>query len=161
MMEPAEIQDEEYEQILERVAAVDVAKATGMVCTRVPDDSRPGRRLSRVWEIPATTNAIIELGEYLAGLGIQKITLEATSDYWRPFYYLFEAAGLDVQLVRAQDVKQAPGRPKSDPLTELPGGVPQVSGRVGVLVATVADHDHRRRYAAGPVAAGDAAGRVA
>jgi transposase len=116
MMEPAEILDEEYEQILERVAAVDVAKATGMVCTRVPDESRPGRRLSRVWEIPATTNAIIELGEYLAGLGIQKITLEATSDYWRPFYYLLEAAGLDVQLVRAQDVKQAPGRPKSDKL---------------------------------------------
>ena len=116
MMEPAEIQDEEYEQILERVAAVDVAKATGMVCTRMPDESRPGRRLSKVWEIPATTNAIIELGEYLAGLGIQKITLEATSDYWRPFYYLLEAAGLDVQLVRAQDVKQAPGRPKSDKL---------------------------------------------
>jgi len=119
MMEPVEIQDEEHEQILERVAAIDVAKATGMVCTRVPDDSRPGRRLSKVWEIPATTNAIIELGEYLAGLGIQKITLESTSDYWRPFYYLLDAAGLDVQLVRAQDVKQAPGRPKSDQLTEL------------------------------------------
>ncbi len=116
MMEPAEIVDEEYEQILERVAAVDVAKATGMVCTRVPDDSRPGRRVSRVWEVAATTNAIIELGESLAGLGIQKVTLESTSDYWRPFYYLLEAAGLDVQLVRAQDVKQAPGRPKSDKL---------------------------------------------
>jgi hypothetical protein len=79
MMEPAEIEDEEYEQILERVAAIDVAKAAGMVCTRVPDDSRPGRRLTKVWEIPATTDAIIELGEYLAGLGIQKITLESTS----------------------------------------------------------------------------------
>ena len=116
MMEPAEIVDEEYEQILERVAAVDVAKATGMVCTRVPDDSRPGRRVSRVWEVAATTNAIIKLGESLAGLGIQKVTLESTSDYWRPFYYLLEAAGLDVQLVRAQDVKQAPGRPRSDKL---------------------------------------------
>jgi len=116
MMEPVEIQDEEHEQILERVAAIDVAKATGMVCTRVPDDSRPGRRLSKVWEIAAATNAIIELGEHLAGLGIQKVTLESTSDYWRPFYYLLEAAGLDVQLVRAQDVKQAPGRPKSDRL---------------------------------------------
>jgi transposase len=50
---------------------------------------------------------------------------------------------------------------KTDPLTELPGEVPQVSGRMGVLVATVADHDHRRRCAAGPVPAGDAAGRVA
>jgi transposase len=115
-MEPAEIEDEEHEQVLERVAAVDVAKATGMVCTRVPDDARPGRRLTRAWEIPATTNAIIELGEYLAGLGVEKVTLESTSDYWRPFYYLLEAAGLHVQLVRAQDVKQAPGRPKTDKL---------------------------------------------
>jgi transposase len=115
-MDPVEVQDEEYEQVLERVAAIDVAKATGMVCTRVPHESRPGRRLTKVWEVPATTNAIIELGGHLAGLGIQKITLESTSDYWRPFYYLLEAAGLDVQLVRAQDVKQAPGRPKSDKL---------------------------------------------
>jgi transposase len=70
----------------------------------------------RYWEVPAITNAIIELGEHLAGLGIEKVTLESTSDYWRPFCYLLEAAGLDVQLVRAQDVKQAPGRPKSDKL---------------------------------------------
>jgi transposase len=115
-MEPAEIEDEEHEQVLERVAAVDVAKAAGMVCTRVPDDARPGRRLTKVWEVPAATNAIIELGEYLAGLGVEKVTLESTSDYWRPFYYLLEAAGLHVQLVRAQDVKQAPGRPKTDKL---------------------------------------------
>lgn len=161
MMGPVEIQDEEHEQILERVAAVDVAKATGMVCTRVPDDARPGRRVSKVWEVPATTNAIIELGEYLAGLGIQKVTLESTSDYWRSFYYLLEAAGLDVQLVRAQDVKQAPGRPKTDPLTELRGEVPLAGGRMGMLVATVAGHDHRRRCATGPVAAGGAAARVA
>jgi len=36
VMEPQEIEDAEHEQILERVAAVDVAKASGMVCTRVP-----------------------------------------------------------------------------------------------------------------------------
>ena len=32
MREPQEIEDEEHEQILQRVAAVDVAKASGMVC---------------------------------------------------------------------------------------------------------------------------------
>jgi transposase len=116
MMEPVEIQDEEHEQILERVAAIDVARATGMVAARVPRDSRPGKRVTKVWEVPATTSAVIELGEHLAGLGIQKITLESASGYWRPFYYLLEAAGLDVQLVWAQDVKQAPGRPRTDKL---------------------------------------------
>ena len=42
-MEPQEIEDEEHEQILERVAAVDVAKASGMVCTRVPHQARAGQ----------------------------------------------------------------------------------------------------------------------
>src|SRR5436190_6787387 len=35
---------------------------------------------------------------------------------WRPFFYLLEAAGLAVQLVNAHDVKNAPGRPKTDKL---------------------------------------------
>src|SRR5215218_6348348 len=101
MREPQEIEDEEYEQVWERVAAVDVAKASGMVCTRMPHPSRPGRRISRVWEVAATTGAIIQLGEQLVGQGIQKVTVESTSDYWRGFYYLLEAAGLGVQLVNA------------------------------------------------------------
>jgi transposase len=116
MREPQEIEDEEYEQVVERVAAVDVAKASGMVCTRVPDPSRPGRRRTRVWEVDATTNALMELGGQLAAGGIQKVTIESTSDYWRPFFYLLEAAGLQVQLVNAHDVKNAPGRPKTDKL---------------------------------------------
>ncbi len=116
VMEPQEIDDEEHEQVLERVAAVDVAKASGMVCSRVPHPARPGRRRTRVWPVDATTNAILELGEHLAAEGIEKVTLESTSDYWRIWFYLLEAAGLDVQLVRAQDVKQAPGRPKTDKL---------------------------------------------
>jgi transposase len=116
MREPQEIEDEEYEQVVERVAAVDVAKASGMVCTRVPDPSRPGRRRTRVWEVDATTNALMELGGQLAAGGIQKVTIESTSDYWRPFFYLPEAAGLQVQLVNAHHVKNAPGRPKTDKL---------------------------------------------
>jgi transposase len=80
MMVPEEIEDEEYEQIAERVAAVDVAKATGMVCTRVPHPSRPGRRRTRVWEVEAATGSIMELADHLAGERIGKVTLESTSD---------------------------------------------------------------------------------
>src|SRR6266496_2132080 len=116
MREPQEIQDEAHEQVAERVAAVDVAKASGMVCTRVPHPSQPGRRLTKVWEVAATTGAIIELGGHLAGLGVQKVTVESTSDYPRGFFYLLEAAGLEVQLVNARDVKNVPGRPKTDKL---------------------------------------------
>jgi hypothetical protein len=75
------------EQVVERVAAVDVAKASAMVCTRVPHPSVPGRRVTRVWEVPSTTNAIIELAEQLAEEGIERVVVESTSDYWRPFVY--------------------------------------------------------------------------
>jgi transposase len=66
--------------------------------------------------VDATTNAVLELAGYLAAERIEKVTLEATSDYWRIWFYLLEAAGLDVQLVNARDVKAAPGRPKTDKL---------------------------------------------
>ena len=67
MLEPQEIEDEEYEQVLERVAAIDVAKATGMVCTRVPHPSRPGKRRTTVREVAAATGAVLEVAEQLAG----------------------------------------------------------------------------------------------
>ena len=116
MREPQEIQDEDHEQLLERVAAVDVAKASGMVCTRMPHESKLGRRVTKVWQVDATTNAIIQLGEQLVGLGVERVTVESTSDYWRPWVYLLEAAGLRVQLVNAHQVKHVPGRPKTDKL---------------------------------------------
>ena len=119
MQEPQEIQDEEHEQPVARVAAIDVAKASGMVCTRVPHASGQGRRVTKVGEVPATTGAIIELGGHLAGLGIEQVTVESTSDYWRVFCYLLEAAGLRVQLVNARDVKHLPGRPKTDKLDSV------------------------------------------
>ena len=114
MMEPREIEDEGHERVLERVAAIDVAKASGMVCVRVPHESRPGGRVSRVWEVAATAGAVIELGDHLACQGIEKVSVESTSDYWRIWFYLLEAAGLDVQLVNAREARNMPGRPKTD-----------------------------------------------
>jgi transposase len=114
--EPEEIEDREAEVAVARVAAVDVAKASGVVCTRVPRDGAPGRFVTKVHPVGATTNAILELADHLAELRIEKVVLESTSDYWRPFFYLLEAAGLGVELMNARDVKNAPGRPKTDKL---------------------------------------------
>jgi transposase len=111
--EPQEVQDEEYERAWERVAAVDVAKASGVVCTRVPDENRPGRRRCHVWTVTATVNAVTELADHLRGLQIQVVTLESTSDYWRIWWAVLEAAGLTVQLVNARHVKNVPGRAKT------------------------------------------------
>jgi transposase len=108
---PEEIADAEYEQVLERVCGIDVAKQFGQVCVRIP---RHGKRVSTVFAVDASTGDILELGESLLGQGIEMVTLESTSDYWRIFYYLLEGCGLQVQLVNARDVKHVPGRPKTD-----------------------------------------------
>jgi transposase len=113
---PQVIDDQEHERVYERVAAVDVAKASGVVCLRGPHPARAGGRQSVVWTVPATMNAVAALGDQLAAAGVQKVTLESTSDYWRIWYYVLEAAGLQVQLVSASQVKQLAGRPKTDKL---------------------------------------------
>jgi transposase len=103
-----QVEVEEHEQIVERVAAIDVAKASGMVCTRVPHQSTPGKRITRVWEVAATTNAIIALADQLTGQGIQRVVVESTSHYWRGL----STAGsrrLWVWLVNAGDARAGPG----------------------------------------------------
>jgi transposase len=85
MQRPQEIEVAEEHEIVERVAAIDVAKATGTVCTRVPHASATGKRVTRVWEVRATTKGITELAEHLVNERIERVVLESTSDYWRPF----------------------------------------------------------------------------
>ncbi len=108
-----EIDADQHDEVLERVAAIDVAKASGKVCVRLPGKQR---RITRVFDVGATTNAIMGLGDELAELDIERIVVESTSDYWRPFFYLLEARGLVVWLVNSRDVKNVPGRPKTDKL---------------------------------------------
>jgi len=81
---PQVVPDEDHEVVYERVAAVDVAKASGVVCMRTPDPERPGRFVNRIWDnVPATRPRIAELGRELLGHQVQMVTLESTSDYWR------------------------------------------------------------------------------
>ena len=84
MGKPRVVPDEDHEVIYERVAAVDVAKASGVVCLRAPDPARPGRFASRIWdEVPAMRAAIEAVGRELLAHRVQMVTLESTSDYWR------------------------------------------------------------------------------
>ena len=78
--EPEEIPDADHELIIERVAAIDVAKASGKVCLRLPRPGRPGHRVSRVWDVEATTAAVCELADHLVAGQIERVTVESTSD---------------------------------------------------------------------------------
>jgi transposase len=113
---PQVIDDEEHERVHDRVAAIDVAKDTGMVCTRTPHPSRLGARRSTVWTVRARMGAVRALGRQLKAGGIEIVTLESTSDYWRIWFFVLEACGLAVQLVNASQAKNLPGRPKTDKL---------------------------------------------
>jgi hypothetical protein len=79
----------------------------------------------------------------------------------RPHFYLLEAEGFTCWLLNAKHVKNAPGRPKTDLLTELRGEAPQFRGQVLVGVATFPVHDRIWGWAAGSAVVGGAAMWVA
>ena len=105
---------EERQDIIERVAALDIGKATLMCCTRVPHPDKPGRRMQEVKTFRTMTRELGRMADRLRELGVTRVVMESTSDYWKPVFYLLEAAGFEVWLVNAHDVKHLPGRPKTD-----------------------------------------------
>ena len=108
----AESRDDE--QIIERVAALDIGKAEIVCCIRLPA-ADGGRRVQEVSTHSTMVTSLCELANRLVGLGIERVVMEATSDYWRPPFYLFEAHGLDPWLVNAKDVKHLPGPAQDRP----------------------------------------------
>jgi transposase len=110
------VEDEDYQLRHERVAGIDVAKAKADVCTRLPPGEGGVRRRSRVQEFPATVAGVQELARMLLADGVQLVSMESTSDYWRLWFFVLEAAGLRVQLVSSSQARQLAGRPKTDRL---------------------------------------------
>lgn len=100
-------------QLVERVAALDLGKASLVACVRVPREGRPGRR-QEVREYSTLSRSLLELADWLRRERVQLVAMEATSDYWKPAYYLLEAEGFTCWLLNAKHVKNVPGRPKTD-----------------------------------------------
>jgi transposase len=102
------------ELAVERIAALDIGKAEVACCVRVPSPSGRGRRAQEVATYSTMTRSLQALADRLRALRVSRVVMEATSDYWKPVFYLLEAAGFEVWLVNAKDVKHLPGRPKTD-----------------------------------------------
>ena len=113
------VASEDDEQIIERVAALDIGKAEVVCCVRLPGKAGGKSRVQEVSTHSTMVGSLCELANRLVGLGVQRVVMEATSDYWRAPFYLFEAHGLDPWLVNAKDVKHLPGRPKTDKLDSV------------------------------------------
>jgi transposase len=103
-------------EIVQRVAAVDIGKTGVVVCLRVPHEDKPGRRRQEVREYLTLTGSLLELADWLRCERVERVGMEATSDYWKPVFYLLEAEGFECWLLNARHVKHAPGRPKTDKL---------------------------------------------
>jgi len=100
--------------VVERVAALDLGKAGLDACVRVPHTHHPGRRMQELRSYGTTTAQLLELAAWLRHWHVQRVVMESTSTYWKGVYYLLEAEGFDCWLVNAREVKNVPGRAKTD-----------------------------------------------
>jgi transposase len=107
---------QDHEQIVQRVAALDIGKAELVCCVRVPGPGGRSRRLQEVTTYATMTRSLLVLADRLRDLGVTRVVMEATSEYWKSPFYLLEAQGFETWLVNARDVKHLPGRPKTDKL---------------------------------------------
>jgi transposase len=107
---------EETAELVDRVAGLDIGKASLVCCVRVPHDTRPGRRRQQVRTFATTTGQLAELRDWLAAEGVTRCVMEATSAYWKPPFCQLEGTVAECWLVNAREVKNVPGRPKTDRL---------------------------------------------
>ena len=107
-----EVEDEPL--FADRAAGIDIAKAGVEVTVRVPSEARAGARQQETRSFATTRRDLLSLADWLRSWGVTKAGMEATSDYWKPVYFVLESQGLDCELYHAAAVKALPGRPKTD-----------------------------------------------
>jgi transposase len=95
------------ERVYERCCGLDVHKAQVTACVHVPD--RQGARSELRAEFRTMTADLLALRDWLLGLGVTHVAMEATGVYWKPVYYLLED-DFELLLVNASHVKNVPGR---------------------------------------------------
>ncbi len=93
-----------------RCAGLDISKKDAKVCVRIAGAGRR-KTVETVTTWGSMTNQILALRDHLVAQKVTCVVMEATGDYWKPFYYLFEdLPGVEVMLVNARDAKNLPGR---------------------------------------------------
>ena len=95
------------DRLIERVAGLDVHKATVKACVRVPDGQ--GGRRSEIRTFTTTTAGLLLLADWLASFQVSVVGMESTGVFWKPVYYLLEDA-MTCWLLNAQHLKNVPGR---------------------------------------------------
>lgn len=92
-----------------RCAGLDVSKRDTKVCVRIVPPGKV-RATEKVTTWSSMTADILALREHLVAAQVTCVAMEATGDYWKPFYYLLEHGPFEVMLVNAHEAKNVPGR---------------------------------------------------
>ena len=95
------------EVIHPRCCGMDISKRDAKVCVRIQHGTRATTTVT-TWS--SLSSKILELADHLAAERVSLVVIEATGDYWKPFYYLLEEFGLEVMLVNPRQARQIPGR---------------------------------------------------
>jgi transposase len=95
------------EVLYDRVAGLDVGKASLTVCVRTPGARRGRHQETRTFK--TTTGSLLVMRDWLLSHGVTKAAMESTSTYWKPPFYCLEEV-MEVWLLNAAHMKAVPGR---------------------------------------------------
>jgi transposase len=93
------------EVMFERVAGLDIGKATLTACVRTPG---PRGRRSQTRTFSTMSRSLEVMRDWLAE-GVTIAAMESTSTYWKPPFYCLEEV-MEVWLLNAAHIKAVPGR---------------------------------------------------
>ena len=92
-----------------RCAGLDLSKRDAKVCVRIVPPGKV-RATEEVTTWSSMAGDILALRDHLVAAQVTCVVMEATGDYWKPFYYVLEDGPFEVMLVNARDAKNLPGR---------------------------------------------------
>src|ERR1035437_3951118 len=92
-----------------RCAGLDISKRDVKVCVRTQEPAR-ARAKTTVTTWGSVTSQILALRDHLIAEKVTLVVMEATGDFWKPFYYLLEEGPFEIMLVNPRHVKNLPGR---------------------------------------------------
>ena len=96
--------------LFDRVAGLDVGKASVTVCVRTPGE-RGGRR-TQTRTFRTMTRSLQAMADWLVDDGVTVAAMESTATDWKPVFYCLEER-MECWLLNAAHMKAVPGR-KSD-----------------------------------------------
>jgi transposase len=92
---------------------MDIHKDKIDVCVRIGDGSADGEVIIKTFS--TMRKALFDLRDWLISLNCFKVLMESTGVFWMPIYWILEEVdGLNVGVGNSRDLKNSPGRPKTD-----------------------------------------------